>query len=60
MFLSEFLDYPESVVKLARDTGSEVLEAIFMLSVCVCAPIWKTYLLIRVLKLWRFCFSAAG
>ena len=30
MFLSEFLDNPESVVKLARVTGSEALEAIFM------------------------------
>jgi len=35
MFLSEFLDYPESVVKLARVTGSEVLR-IFLCSVCMC------------------------
>lgn len=40
MFLSVVLDYPGSVVKLARVTGSEILEAIFMLCVCVfvCAP----------------------
>jgi len=31
MFLAEFLDSPESVVKLARVTGSEALEAIFTL-----------------------------
>lgn len=36
MFLSVLLDYPQSVVKLARVTGSEILEAIFMLHVCLC------------------------
>lgn len=64
MFLSEFLDYPESVVKLARVTGSEALEAIFMLCVCVCACAclcinMEGYWLMRELKLWRFCFSVA-
>lgn len=63
MFLSEFLDNPESVVKLARVTGSEALEAIFMVVyvyeyVHVCINM-KDYWVMRELKLWRFHFSTA-
>lgn len=63
MFLSEFLDNPESVVKLARVTGSEALEAIFMVVYAyeyVHVSInMKDYWVMRELKLWRFHFSIA-
>ena len=58
MFLSEFLDYPESVVKLARVTGSEVLEAIFMLCACVCGHQYGRLLAherIKTLEILFFC-----
>ena len=63
MFLSKFLDSPESVVKLARVTGSEELEAIFTLVyayeyVHMCINI-KDYWLMRELKLWGSHFSIA-
>lgn len=63
MFLSVVLDYPGSVVKLARVTGSEILEAIFMLCVCVCLCVllismeeyWEAHERIKTLEPLLFC-----